>query len=156
MSLVAYTALGGVVFSFFVGSVAFKQGEKNERLIWQTANVETLASENKTLADYLKGKDDEIDTLQAADIAVGQEIGAQTERVIERIITVPVEKVVYIDAPPNCDPSDIDISYDTLRLLNAWSKGDRLSDTPAERPARDIPGLGAEEMSGDAAPNGYQ
>ena len=139
-SVGALTTIG----AFFYG---IDDGKKKERLKWEIANVEVLIQSNDNLAEVLKEKDGEFILAQEREADVTKDIGVKTNTITERIITVPVERVVTVEVPAECDSDNINISYDTIRLLNSWSEGDRLRDSIEESTTSDVPLVGASKVS---------
>lgn len=150
------TALGGVIMSGVVGFVAHGKGKEAERLVWQTANVETLIGTNKNLSKILEKQDGEFFMAQKRDADAGQSIGTKTERVRTQIVEVPVTEYVEIEVPAQCDVTDVNINYRTIELLNSWSTGDSLEKGSGNTTTRDVPLVGSGKVSRDTAQNGYK
>ena len=150
------TGAVGVALSATTAFFAYGTGKKVERSYWQEAEIEEIAAHNKGLSDHITDLTSKQAGQEYDDYNFGQEIGNQTQQVTERIIQVPVEKIVKVEVPAECDSGDINISYDTIGLFNDWSAGGRLNETASQSTTSDLPLVGANQVSGDATGNGYR
>ena len=139
MQGILITALGGVIVSGLASYVAFGQGKKNERLAWETANVETLVGANTNLSEEIDRLEGEIFDAQNIDIEAGGTITKVETRIIEKIKEVPVEKVVKVYG-------DCRVDYGIIGLRNSWAKGNSLDEEARETKTGYLPLVGAEEM----------
>lgn len=140
MAMVAYTALGGVAAALFAGIIGFGQGEKIERGKWQDANVETLVKDIDGLSDYITKQAEEIATRASAEVDTGNKIATHTTTVIEKIVEVPVEKIIKVY-------DDCRVDYDIIQLRNSWARGEKFDASPEDAMQDVLPLVGASSLS---------
>ena len=146
MQLFLATAAGGLILSGLTGFVAYDKGKKAERLIWESANVETLVLANNNLSLTLEGKDAELAELRLVDVNAVEQTTRVETRIIEKIKEVPVEKVIKIS-------DDCRVDYGLIGLRNSWAEGYSLNEAARETATGYLPLVGARTLSDETGAN---
>lgn len=142
MYKILFSILGPLALLFIAYMYGINRGVEKERQKWEIANVDTLVKNNENLENIIYKKDGEFFLTHSQDVNTGEEIETRTNKVTERIL-VPVETIVRVEVPVDCNIDDININYDTLRLFNSWSKGTNLEQKPDVTTTSNVPLVGS-------------
>ena len=135
-------AAAGAVAALSAYFYGLDTGKKKERLIWESANVETLALANSNLSLTLEGKDAELAELRLVDVNAVEQTTRVETRIIEKIKEVPVEKVIKIS-------DDCRVDYGLIGLRNSWAEGYSLNEAARETATGYLPLVGARTLSNE-------
>lgn len=141
MQAILITALGGVIVAGISSLTAFNMGKKIERGVWQEANVETLVGANENLSFELGRMETELANNNKLDIDTSNNITKTETRIIEKIVEVPVEKIVKIN-------EDCSIDFGIVGLRNSWAAGSRHDEKARDTATGYLPLVGSSEVSG--------